>query len=64
MAEVLVRGSGDAPNVGPDVISNLSVPIAIYRPQAEYFGGRSDGKFGVRLEEISYFQVPIRAGDY
>jgi hypothetical protein len=27
----------------------LSASIAIYRPQAELFGGRSDGKFVVRL---------------
>jgi hypothetical protein len=27
----------------------LSASIAVYRPQAELFGGRSDGKFVVRL---------------
>ncbi len=37
--------------------------IAVYRPQAELFGGRSDGKLGVRREEVSYYQVLIRAGD-
>jgi len=28
--------------------STLSASIAVYHPQAELFGGRSDGKFGVR----------------
>jgi hypothetical protein len=26
--------------------------IAVYRPQAELFGGRSDGKSGVRRREV------------
>ena len=29
--------------------ANFSASIAVYRPQAELFGGRSDGKFVVRL---------------
>jgi hypothetical protein len=28
-----------------------SASIAVYRPQAELFGGRTDGKFVVRLEK-------------
>ena len=40
-----------------------SASIGVYRPQAESFGGRCDGKFGVPREEVSYFQVFIRAGD-
>ena len=30
---------------------DLSPSIAVYRPQAELFGGRSDGKSGVRRRE-------------
>jgi hypothetical protein len=41
----------------------LSVSIAFYRPQAEVFGGRSDGKFGVPSAEVSLIQVLISAGD-
>jgi hypothetical protein len=43
--------------------STLSASIAIYRPQAELFGGRSDGKFVVRLGKDQQFQVLIGAGD-
>jgi hypothetical protein len=32
-----------------DSTQMLSACIAVYRPQAELFGGRSDGKFVVRL---------------
>jgi hypothetical protein len=32
---------------------SLSASIAVYRPQAEVFGGRSDGKFGLPLAEVS-----------
>jgi hypothetical protein len=35
----------------------LSASIAVYRPQAECFGGRSDGNFGVSSVEASYFRV-------
>ncbi len=31
--------------------SMLSASIAVYRPKAELFVGRSDGKFVVRLEK-------------
>lgn len=41
----------------------VSAPIAVYRPQAEVFGGRSDGKFGVASAEVSLFQLLIDAGD-
>jgi hypothetical protein len=37
--------------------------IAVYRPQAEMFGGRSDGKSGVLREEVLYFPVLMSAGD-
>jgi hypothetical protein len=40
-----------------------STSIGIYRPQAQVFGGRSDGKFGVPPVEVSLFQVLISAGD-
>ena len=40
-----------------------SASIAIYRPQAEVFGGRSDGKFGIPSVEVSLFQVLRSAGD-
>jgi hypothetical protein len=43
--------------------STLSTSIAIYRPQAELFGGRSDGKFVVRLGKDQQFPVLIGAGD-
>jgi hypothetical protein len=43
--------------------SILSASIAVYRPQAETFGGRCDGKVGVVREKFSYFQVPTRTGD-
>jgi hypothetical protein len=42
---------------------NLSRFIAVYRPQAEVFGGRSDGKFVVRFGKGYQFQALIRAGD-
>jgi hypothetical protein len=41
----------------------LSPSIAVYRPQAESFGGRSDGKFIVRLGKGEQFQVLRGAGD-
>ena len=41
----------------------LSGRIAVYRAQAESFGGRSDGKFGVLLVEVSKSQVLTSAGD-
>ena len=37
--------------------------IAVYRPQAELFGGRSDGKFGLVSAEIAVIQLLISAGD-
>jgi hypothetical protein len=37
--------------------------IAVYRPQAEYFGGRSDGKFGVPSVKVALFQVLKSAED-
>jgi hypothetical protein len=40
----------------------LSTSIAVYRPQAELFGGRSDGKCVVRLGKDQQFQVLIGAG--
>jgi hypothetical protein len=45
------------------VCPDQSGSIAVYRPQAEIFGGRFDGKFGVRRGEVSYYQALIRAGD-
>ncbi len=41
----------------------LSASIAIYRPEAELFGGRSDGKFVVGLGKDEPFQMLISAGD-
>ena len=41
----------------------LSASIAVYRLQAEFSGGRFDGKFGAPSGEILVFQVHIRAGD-
>jgi hypothetical protein len=51
--------------VGLEGISaeTLSGSIAIYRPQAELFGGKSDGEFVVRLGKFKKFQVVISAGD-
>ncbi len=43
--------------------ATLSPSIGHYRPQAEVFGGRSDGKFGVPSVEVSLFQVLISARD-
>jgi hypothetical protein len=43
--------------------AKLSRSIAFYRRQAECFGGRSDGKFGVLRQEVAHFQLFIRAGD-
>jgi Domain of unknown function (DUF4143) len=40
-----------------------SASIAVYRLQAEVFGGRSDGKFGAPSLELSIFQVLTSAGD-
>jgi hypothetical protein len=42
---------------------NRSPPIAIYRHQAEVFGGRSDGKFGVLASKGLLFQVLLSAED-
>jgi hypothetical protein len=47
---------------GPKALT-LSASIAFYCPQAEVFGGRSDGKFVVRLEKYRQCQVLISAGD-
>ncbi len=44
--------------------ANLSASIAVYRPQAELFGGRSDGKSVVRLGKASQFQSLKSAGDH
>jgi hypothetical protein len=41
----------------------LSASIAVYRLQAELFGGRFDGKFGAPSGEIIVFQVLISAED-
>jgi hypothetical protein len=46
-----------------DINRDQSGSIARYRLQAEVFGGRFDGKFGVTSEEISLIQVLISAGD-
>jgi hypothetical protein len=40
-----------------------SVSIAVYRPQAQVFGGRSDGKFVVRLGKDTQFHALTSAGD-
>jgi hypothetical protein len=40
-----------------------SASIAVYRLQAELFGGRFDGKFGAPPAEVSRFPILIRAGD-
>ena len=40
-----------------------SASIAVYRPQAELFGGKSDGKFVLRLGKDQRCQVLISAGD-
>jgi len=50
----------DRPREGP---ARISPSIDVYRPQAESFGGRSDGKFGDPQEESYYVQVLTRAGD-
>jgi hypothetical protein len=41
----------------------LSASIAIYRHQADVFGGRTDGKFGVVSVKVLLMQVLISAGD-
>ena len=46
---------------GPCTLSEF---IAVYRPQAEFSGGRFDGKFGVASAEIQLLQLLISAGDY
>jgi hypothetical protein len=38
---------------GCQIALTLSASIAVYRPQAELFGGRSDGKFGMTSAEVS-----------
>jgi len=42
---------------------NRSPPIAVYRHQAVFFDGKSDGKFGAPSVEFSLFQVLVGAGD-
>jgi hypothetical protein len=42
---------------------NLSASIAVYRPQAELSGGRSDGKRVVRWGKSNHCQMLIGAGD-
>jgi len=37
--------------------------FGIYRPQAELFGGRCDGKFVVRWRKVQQFQRLISAED-
>ena len=37
--------------------------VAIYRPQADCFGGQSDGRFGAFRQEAMRFQVVTGAGD-
>jgi hypothetical protein len=41
----------------------LSPSIAVYRPQAELFGGRFDGKFVARSGKDQQCQALIGAGD-
>jgi hypothetical protein len=60
--KILINGAPVA-WYGCQIALTLSASIGVYRAQAEVFGGRSDGKFGVRREEVSYYQVLIRAGD-
>jgi acetylornithine deacetylase/succinyl-diaminopimelate desuccinylase-like protein len=43
--------------------STLSASIAVYRPQADFSGGRFDGKFAVASVEVSLFLVLRGAGD-
>ena len=38
---------------GCQIALTLSASIAVYRPQAELFGGRSDGKFGMTSAEVA-----------
>jgi len=42
---------------------NLSASIAVYRPQAESFGGRFDGKFCARWKVLQHYQWLVGAGD-
>ena len=61
--KILINGAPVA-WYGCQIALTLSASIGVYRSsKAEVFGGRSDGKFGVRREEVSYYQVLIRAGD-
>jgi hypothetical protein len=39
----------------------ISASIAVYRPQAEFSGGRFDGKLSVVSVEVSLIQILIRA---
>jgi hypothetical protein len=48
------------PSHGLQMTLFLSASIAVYRPQAEFSGDRSDGKFGVSAVEVSLFQVAYK----
>ena len=54
----------DGGETGDMTDGNRSPPIAVYRHQAAFFDGKSDGKFGVPSVEVSPFQVLKSAGDY
>jgi hypothetical protein len=61
--EYILSGLLRYPVRSVDLRLSLSASIAVYRPQAECFGGRSDGKLDVPSVEVSLFQVLISAGD-
>jgi hypothetical protein len=60
---ILSAGSLRYPARSFDLRQLLSASIAVYRPQAEIFGGRFDGKFDVASEKVSLSQVLTSAGD-
>ena len=48
---------------GRVMLSLIAYHNRMERTGEEIFGGRSDGKFGVRSEKVSLFQALISAGD-
>ncbi len=61
--EYISEGLLRYPVVSVDLRQLLSASIAVYRLEAELFGGRSDGKFGAPSVELSLIQVLMSAGD-
>jgi hypothetical protein len=53
----------DGGEAGDMTDGNRSLPIAVYRHQAVFLDGKSDGKFGASSVEVLLFQALYSAGD-